>query len=215
VLDQSDRDQTQFGLQLRAGYEVMPGVQPWVQGQVDTRRLDQKYDDSGYERSSNGVGAMIGSTFELSRLLTGEIGAGYQRRRYEDPRLRDSDGPLADAALIWSATPLTTVKLRGTSQILDTTVASASGALYNAVTLELQHDLRRNWRVSGALTVAETDYEGAGLKEDLLAASVKLDYRLTRTVAVKASFTHERLRSNAVGDDYTANIYLVGLRLQR
>ena len=31
---------------------------------------------------------------------------------------------------------------------------------------------------------------------------------------VRASFTHERLKSTDPGDDYTANVYLVGLRFQ-
>jgi hypothetical protein len=31
---------------------------------------------------------------------------------------------------------------------------------------------------------------------------------------VRASFTHERLQSTAPGSDYTANIVLVGLRMQ-
>ena len=59
------------------------------------------------------LGVRAGSTFEITRTLTGEASAGLQQRSYEDPRLRDLRGPLVDAALIWSATPLTTVRLQG------------------------------------------------------------------------------------------------------
>jgi hypothetical protein len=43
-------------------------------------------------------------------------------------------------------------------------------------------------------------------------AGARLEYKLTRSVAVRASFIHERLKSTAPGSDYTANTYLLGLR---
>ena len=109
---------------------------------------------------------------------------------------------------------LTTVRLRGSTQLSETSLAESSGALLSAATLEVQHDLRRNVSIIGALTVSQSDYQGVELKEDGFAGSVRLDYRLTRTVAVRASFTHERLNSSEPGSDYTANVYMVGLRFQ-
>ena len=38
---------------------------------------------------------------------------------------------------------------------------------------------------------------------------------LARSIVVRGSFTHERLKSSAPGSDYTANVFLLGLRLQR
>ena len=46
-------------------------------------------------------------------------------------------------------------------------------------------------------------------------AGVKAEYSLTRTVVVKASYAFERLKTTVPGADYTANIFLLGLRLQR
>ncbi len=45
-------------------------------------------------------------------------------------------------------------------------------------------------------------------------AGVKLDYKITRSIVFRASYSHERLGSNTTGDDYTANVFLVGLRFQ-
>jgi hypothetical protein len=135
-------------------------------------------------------------------------------RKYDDPRLKDLRGPIVEAALIWSPTALTTVRLRGNTQLSETSLAESSGALLSSATLEVQHDLRRNLSIIGAVTVSQSDYRGVELKEDGFAGSVRLDYRLTRTVAVRASFTHERLNSSQAGSDYTANVYMVGLRFQ-
>jgi hypothetical protein len=214
ILDQSDRDVTQYEARLRAGYELKPGLTPFVEGIVDTRDYDRTVDDAGFRRSSDGLGARAGSTFEITRKLTGEASGGYMERRYDDERLPDLRGPLVEGSIIWAATPLTTVRLRGTTQIADTSLADSSGALVSRATLEVQHDLRRNLSLIGSVTVSQADYRGIFLREEGLAASLKLDYRLTRSVALRASFTHERLRSTDPGDDYTANVYLVGLRFQ-
>lgn len=214
ILDQSDRDQSRYGVQLRAGYELTPGVIPFVEALADARVYDRSTDNAGFERSSTGYGARAGTTFEITRILTGEVSAGYQTRSYEDARLRDLRGPLVDVALIWVASPLTTVRLRGQSQIEETTVANASGVQVQRASLEIQHDLRRNLSVTGAVALLESDYRGAPIREEGFAGSVKVDYRVTRSLVVRASFTHERLKSTSPGSDYTANTYLVGLRFQ-
>jgi hypothetical protein len=76
----------------------------------------------------------------------------------------------------------------------------------------VQHDLRRNLSVTGLLGIAESDYKGVKLTEETLTAGARLEYKLTRSVAVRASYIHERLKSTEPGSDYTANTYLLGLR---
>lgn len=214
ILRQSDRNVTQYGVKLRAGYEVSPGIKPFVDVLADTRTYDQRIDDSGFRRSSDGLGVKAGSTFEITRTLTGEASAGIQTRRYDDLRLKDLRGPLIDAALIWSATPLTTVRLRALTTVDETTLTFSSGALTQRATIEVQHDLRRNLSLIGALTFGETDYRGVPLREKAFTASARVEYKLTRAVVLRASFTHERLKSTSPGSDYTANTFLVGLRFQ-
>ncbi|WP_054142222.1 outer membrane beta-barrel protein [Bosea sp. AAP35] len=214
IVSQRDRNQTQYGLRLRAAYEVTPGFKPFVQGEVDTREFDQAIDSSGYRRSSDGATGRVGSTFEISRQLTGEVSVGYQNRKYEDGRLRNLKGFIGDAAILWSPTPLTTVTLRGTSELGDTTIAGSSGTTVRRVSLEVAHALRRNLIVTGVTNFGRTEYDGQGLREDFSSYGARIEYKLTRTFAVRASFTQERLNSTAQGSDYTANVAQVGLRVQ-
>lgn len=214
TLSQADRNQTQYGLRLRAAYEVTPGFKPFVQGEIDTREFDEPVDSSGYRRSSDGATGRVGSTFEISRQLTGEISGGYQNRKYDDNRLRNLKGFVGDAAILWSPTPLTTVTLRGTSELGDTTIAGSSGTRVHRASLEIAHALRRNLIVTGIGVFSRTVYEGPNPREDYSSLGARIEYKLTRTFSVRASFTHERLNSTAPGSDYTANVSQVGLRVQ-
>ena len=211
----SDDNYNQYGAKLRAGYEVTPGVTPFVEAFIDTRRHDTRTDGAGYARDSNGIGARAGSSFEISRTLTGEASVGYAKRRYEDGRLADLRGLIADSSLAWSATPLTTVTLRAGTELAETNQAGASGAVVRRAGLEVTHALMRNLNLSGALTYQNTDYTGLARKDDSYSAALRAEYSLTRSVALRTSFTHERLKSSAPGNDYTANVFLLGLRLQQ
>ncbi|WP_158266632.1 outer membrane beta-barrel protein [Alsobacter soli] len=213
-ISQPGRDLNAYALRLRTGYEVTPGVQPFVEASVDKRAYDTTIDASGYARSSSGVQARAGSTFEITRTLTGEVSAGYGSRDYEDPRLLPLRGPVADASLVWSATPLTTVTLRGTSALAETTVVGATGATVKTLGIEISHALMRNLILAATGSVYQTDYIGQPLRENGYTAGLKLEYKLTRSVALKASYSHERLNGAVPGSDYTANVVLVGLRLQ-
>ena len=214
VLDQTDRNVTVYGARLRTGYELLPGTTPFVDLLVDTRIHDRRIDNAGFRRDSEGYGFRAGSTFEITRLITGEAAAGYEVRRFEDERLRELRGPILDAAVIWAVTPLTTLRLRASAQTDDTTVTNASGILSQRAVLELQHDLRRNLSLIGALTFSRAEYQGIFLREDGFAASLRLDYRLTRALALRASYTHESLKSTSPGSNYKADVFLVGMRIQ-
>jgi hypothetical protein len=214
VIRQNDRDVTQLGGRLRLGYEVTPGVQPFIEVGADQRVFDERADQNGFRRGSTGGTARVGSSFELTRLLTGEASIGYQQRDFEDPRLKELRGVVGDAALIWSMTPLTTVTLRGATELADTTLPNVSGAVNRRLGIEVAHALRRNWTVTGFASASRSRFDGTGLTEDTWSLGLRTEYRLTRTTAVRASFTHERLQSTAPGSDYTANIILVGLRMQ-
>ena len=214
LVRQDDRNAVQYGARLRLGYEVSPGVQPFVEIATDARVFDDRTDAAGFRRGSTGLGGRVGASVELTRLLTGEVSVGYQMRDFEDARLKDLRGLVGDAALIWSATPLTTVTLRGSTDLADTTLPNVSGSINRRASLEVAHALRRNWTVTGFASLQRNEFDGIRLTEDSWQVGLRTEYRLTRSVAVRASFTHERLNSTTPGSDYTANVFLVGLRLQ-
>ena len=214
IINLALQDYNSYALRGRASYEVTPGISPFVDATVDKRVYDARLDGSGFDRNSNGFAAKAGSSFELSRILTGELSAGYARRDYADTRLKPLSGPTIDAALVWTASPLTTVTLAGTTALNETTVTNSSGALTRGVTLTVAHALFRNFTLTGVASYQLADYQGSSQRETTWGTSLKADYNLTRSVMVRSSFTHQRLQSTVPGSDYTANTVMLGLRFQ-
>lgn len=215
IIDLAANNFNAYGVTGRAAYEISPKLKPFVETTVDTRRYDQRLDQNGFERSSNGVSARAGASYQVTSLITGEASAGYGQRKYQDPRLANLTGPLVDASLIYTPTPLTKLTLRGTTAFEETSVSNASGAVVRRLTLEISHALLRNVTLTALGTFQDTQYRGVTLDEKYFAGTLRAEYNLTRTVAVRASYTFEHLKSTSVGSDYTANVFLLGLRFQR
>lgn len=203
-----------YALTARGSYELTSGLIPFVEVTGDARRYDNGFDVYGFARSSNGIAGKLGSTLEFTRLLTGEIAAGYAERVYVDPRLPNLDAPTIDAKLIYTATPLTTVNLTAATYLSETTFAYASGAISRSVSLGVTHALRRDLTLSAIATYQYNIYDSQPVTEQLYSGTLKADYNLSRSLVITGSFTHQRFQSTAPGENYTENVFLVGLRLQ-
>jgi hypothetical protein len=209
-----DRNYNQYGGVLRTGYEISPGVTPFVEIGADTRKHDLAVDSLGFRRDSTGWTAMVGSTFELTRVLTGDIAVGYTRREYEDDRLKALEGFIGRGSLTWTASALTTVKLTAASTVGESDQANVSGVLYRDVGLEVDHAWRR-WLISSLKGGFGIDnYVGLGRTDHRYYLGTGLTYKLNRFVQIKSDISHEWLTSNQPGNDYSAAVFLLSLRLQ-
>ena len=231
------RHYNQYGAIARAGYELLPGVTPFVELATDTRHHDLPTDPFGYQRNSKGVTGKLGSTFDLRGTLTGEIALGYTQQSYEDPRLDKVAGLIGNASLIWTANALTTVKLSANSNVGESTIAGVSGVLYRDVGLQIDHSFRR-WLIGSVKFGFGLDtYTGANIDpssgidlcecvvstpggtaadrvDKRFSAGLGLTYKLNRSAQIKGEFRQDWLRSNVTGVDYSASIFLLGLRWQ-
>ncbi|MFA6266653.1 MAG: outer membrane beta-barrel protein [Pseudolabrys sp.] len=210
-----DRNFDQYGVTLRGGYETLPGVTPYVEGRVDTRKHDLDTDTSGFQRNSKGWAALVGSTFEFSRLLTGEVGVGYTERTYDDPRLEKLSGLVGNASLIWTPDALNTVKFTGKSDVQESTVSGVSGVLTRDIGVQYDHAFRR-WLIGTAKAgYGNDDYKGSDRNDDRFMLGLGLTYKLSRWAQVKGEFRQDWLRSNISGNNYNESTFLIGLRLQQ
>lgn len=209
-----DRNFNQVGALSRISYDLMPGVKPFAEIQGDARTHDTIYDRSGYQRDSNGGYAKAGTTFEFSRLLTGEAALGYSLRSYQDPRLDNMKGLLTSASLVWTATGLTTVRLDATSSIDETTLPGVSGSISRDYSLQVDHALRR-WLIGTAkFGFGTSDYDGTRFDKRYFVEG-DLVYKLSRTFHIKAQVRHDWLESSIAGANSNATIFMLGLRVQR
>jgi hypothetical protein len=209
-----DRNFAQYGGVGRVSYDLLPGVKPFAEAEGDSRVHDVQFDRSGFRRDSSGGYARAGSSFEFSRLLTGEISIGYAVRDYVDPRLNRLQGLLVASSLTWTATPLTTAKFYSTTSIDETTLPGVSGVLTHVYTFEVDHDFRRWLTAIGKFTYGTLDYQGDGRRDKIFTMSGDLVYKMTRYLWVKGTLRRDVLDSNILGSSSASTVVMLGVRLQ-
>jgi hypothetical protein len=194
---------------------MTPGMKPFLELDADRRHHDLSIDFSGFARDSDGRAAKLGTTFELSRILIGQVALGYLERSYADPRLPDLKGPTFDGSLTWVASALTTVKLNAATTANETTLAGVSGVFTHELGIEVDHAFR-TWLDATLKFIGDRDdYVGSPRQDDRYAASAALTYKLSRQWQLKGELRREWLSSNLPGNDYQAYVAMLGVRLQR
>jgi hypothetical protein len=214
VSSNDDRNLNQYGGIGRVSYELTPALKPFVEVEGDSRVHDLPIDSSGFARDSTGGYAKAGTSFEFTRLLTGEISIGWDARNYVDPRLDRLQGLLTAASLTWTATPLTTAKFYSTTSIDETTLPGASGVLTHLYTVEADHDFRRWLTGIGKFTYGTLDYQGGGRLDKVYTLEGDLVYKMTRNLWIKGSVVRSILDSSVLGSSSASTVVMLGVRLQ-
>ena len=209
-----DRNLSQYGGVGRVSYDLRPGLKPFVEVQADNRVHDVRLDRAGFARDSTGGYVKGGTSFEFSRLLTGEIGVGYAARDYVDPRLNRLEGLLVSSSLVWTATPLTTAKFFSDTTITETTLPGTSGVLTHIYTVEVDHDFRRWLTAIGKFTWGELDYQGNPRRDKIYTVSGEAIYKMNRNVWLRGTLRRDWLDSNLPGNSTASTVVMLGVRLQ-
>ena len=210
-----DRNFNQTGGIGRVSYEVLPRLRPFGEVEGDTRVHDVNVDRFGYQRDSNGGYVKAGTTFEFTRLLTGEVSIGYAARSYTDPRLENLKGLLTSASLVWAATGLTTAKFVSATSIDETTLPGVPGVLTRTYTFEVDHDFRRWLTAVGRFTFGTQDYQDYSRFDKIYSLSGDLVYKLNREFQIKAQVRRDMLESNFPGASTASTAVMLGVRVQR
>jgi len=94
-------------------------------------------------------------------------------------------------------------------------VPGIAGTLKRDFGLQIDHAFRR-WLI-GTLKVGygQDNYVGSVRADSRMSLGTAITYKLNREIWLKGEYRYDQLRSNVEGVDYSANVFLVGLKLQR
>jgi hypothetical protein len=210
-----DENFNQYAGVARVGYEIDPGLKPFVEVQQDQRVHDDKLDFNGQLRDSIGTSVKAGATLDLFTSLTGEIALGYIHRTYQDPNLPDIGGATLDGTLTWKMTGLTTARLTASSLVNESILQNVSGTLSRDISIEVDHALRRWFVINGIVGYGRDEYVGLSRTDNRYFVSGGATYKLTRELSLKGELRQDWLTSNIADTSYTATSVLFTLRLQR
>jgi hypothetical protein len=215
TLSQEDRDFTLGAVVLRGGYEISPALTPFVEAEFGRRQYTLEEDASGFQRSSDRVGARAGLELDLTEKLTGEFSAGWIKETFDDDRLDPLSGPTLNADLAWSPERGTVVNLSAATSVEGTTTAGESGSILHAARLGIEREIRANLTANASVGAGYRDYAESDGHDLILSAEAGATWWLNRYAGLSGRLRHETMDSNLPDREYEANSVFLGLKLQR
>ena len=211
IQNNDDRDRIRVGGGVEVGYEFLDGYEAFVRGQADQVTYDDSVDDQGVERDSVGLAGLAGVRFDLTRIITADLGIGIVSRDYEDPTLETLTGVTAEATATWSVTPLTTLVFSLERDIEETTQNGASGAFATKGEIEVVHSLRRDVLVSAFINAVDRDFEGGARQDRSVGVGVGAEWAMNRNLTLAGRYEHGDRDSTRIGEDYKQNLFTIAL----
>jgi hypothetical protein len=202
VVYEKDRNHDAVTGTFRAEYAVTPDVSLFGNALVNT----QSYRDqlpTDVSRNSDGYELTVGSNFDLTHLMRGEIYIGYLSQTYDDHRYKNVNGVSLRGVVEYFPTQLTTVTISGSRSVQDSIILGAGGYLDSTVAVQVDHELLRNLILTANITFENDDYSGISRTDDRNSESIGATYLMNRGVGL--SLTYQHLENSSSGSEAGLN----------
>jgi hypothetical protein len=214
VIDQDYRDRTEAEVAAKLAYALSPATAFFVE--VGAQQMS--YDDTTLiNRDSQGMTALVGVDWEVTRLITGEASVGYIHQSFDDSAYGDVSNPHYRLRLNWYPTPLVTVGVTATQRVTDSPLVDSPAFVSRTVELRADYELLRNLIISGHILGTDQAYRGIDRDDRRYGVGLSANYLLNRTVGVSLRYKYDTLESSGVerGRDFDDQSVSLALTLQR
>lgn len=215
---QDDRDRDEWYQRVRLGYELEPGLMPYVEGIYNTRRYDERVDQTLlYSRDSDGYSTVVGVEYNTpDRAIAADAAMGYMSQDYDAAELPNINALAARANVSWQLDPSLRLLAGFDRSIQEAVLLGASGYVRNRLTAGAEYMLVPLWTLGGNLRYTLYDFEinplypGAqARKDELYNASAYVQYDVNDIYSVGLEYLYSQRDSNNNLFDYNANTVLM------
>ena len=219
LVDFSFRDQTIYQATAGGEYAVSPNDLLIARATYDKREQDVRPGDplfalAGFDQSSEGYRLEAGYGRQVSELLYLRVFVGYLEQNFDDDRVEDISGLSLNSDLFWNVTPLTSVRVAASRSIDEVVAPDLAGNLRTQVSGQVDHELKRNFIVSGRARYADISPRGTGISSEEIEFNVSGRLLVNRLITVEGGYSHFQRNSSNANQSFDENVFFVGLRFR-
>ena len=182
---------------LKAEYAYVPAVSFYVTGIVNNHDYPNTFAGSK-SRDSNGYIVALGSNFDLTHLMRGDISVGYLDQTYRAAGISPTSGLSLNGKLEYFPTQLTTVTFTATRAIEDTTYPEAPAYVTVGGSAKIDHELFRDIILTAYADYFSDNYQGVTRTDTRWAASAQATYLMNRRMVWTLAYRLNDLSSSGV-----------------
>lgn len=214
-INNTDRNRWEYQVRGRTAYEFRPNYSAVVEGALNRRDYDDRLDDNGLNRSSEGFRLEAGLGVDVSQLIRGDFLVGYLHQDYEDPALSDPSGYAMKATFNWTPSRLTVVIPSLERTVQETVSANASSIIRTGGGLVVRHEFARNFIATVLTNLSFDEYGGSTEEAWNYEARVRGIYAFSREWYAGAEIGYRGRESNRAGSSYdqVTTLVRIGVRI--
>jgi hypothetical protein len=213
LIDNGDRNRNVYEATGKASYELAPNQALFAQVTYDKRDFDRMFDRNGEDRTSDGYRIDAGAALMVTPLLQATAYAGYLQQNYAAP-LKDASGFDFNAQVDWFTTQLLTVHFTASRTIEDTTIAGASSVDVRAVGASADYELLRNLILQPHVGYSDNKFDGISRDDKITSAGLQARYLMNEYLSAYAGYEYQHRATDAVGRQFSDNLFTIGIRGQ-
>ncbi|WP_159107171.1 outer membrane beta-barrel protein [Azospirillum sp. B4] len=215
VIDEDDRDRSDFTVTGRTAYELYPGYAAVGQASFNKVMYDQKVDDDGFKRSSQGYRLETGVGVDLTQLIRGDFLIGYLHQNIDDPRFKDPSGLAVKVAFNWTPDRMTVVVPSLERSLQETTLSRSSQIVHSGGGVLVRRELQRNVVVTFSSYIYNDDFEGSGRQDWTYDNRLRAIWSLAPEYYIGAEIGYRRRYSSVENAAFSQQVGLLrfGLRV--
>jgi hypothetical protein len=160
TINNHDRDRWEYVGRVRTEYAVYDVVSVVGTAELNQRDYDDRLDDNGFARSSDGYRVEGGFNLDISDVIKGDFTAGYFEQNYDDTRLKSPSGLSFRAKFNWTPSRMTVVVPSLEREVDETISTNVSSLVRTSAGLLIRHELQRNLILTGSGNIRHEKYEG-------------------------------------------------------
>jgi hypothetical protein len=168
----------------------------------------------GSSLDSKGYRALAGIDLEITRLIRGELAAGYQSQNFDSPSITDVAGPAYRVFLTWSPTRRLDFRFNAEQVITQISDTSTSSVLASAIQAGIDYELRPNLVLSGTAIFEQDQFKGQPRDDDVYAAELRLKRAFNNVTSASIFYRYLRRDSNIPMNSYDRQIIGVSASAQ-
>jgi hypothetical protein len=200
-----DRNNVEVFGEANFRHTFAPRRSLYLKVRPNARDYEQKFDQAGFQRSSNGVRADAGVDWDFASVFLINAETGIQHQAYDDPRFGTINEPDGKLTLSWWPTRLTNVTVNGIHEYYEAFFTPSPGAVRNKVIARVDHELRRRWVISASYSLERDELKDSPTRYRTGIADVTLKYLFADgfSAGVDYAFTHQTNTGGAAGTGST------------
>ena len=206
-----DRDRVHYGGRPRLAYRFSPAFSVFLEPGAEIRDYDDKRDNDGVEKSSAAISGYVGSEFDITSIIRGELAIGFIHINFDESSFDDETIPAVKSEVTWDVTPLTRLDLEVAHRLATTTRQGASSKTQTLVSLGASHELRRNVILNAQATYLREDFNDISRDDDNFRFRAGARYLINRFLSIDLGYRFRLRETNAPNRDFRQNVVTLSI----